>query len=49
MGKQKEPLDKRIKVTAATRERLKRRGNKDDSYEDVITRMLNVLEAMEKE
>jgi hypothetical protein len=35
-----EPKDKIIKVTLGTRERLKQKGNKGDTYEDVITRML---------
>lgn len=40
-----EPTNKVIKVTLATREKLKQLGNKGDTYEDIITRMFSRLEA----
>jgi hypothetical protein len=39
-----EEIGKIIKVTLTTREKLKRRGNKGDTYEDIITRMFAELE-----
>jgi arginyl-tRNA synthetase len=39
-----ESIDKIIKVTSATREKLKRGGSKGDTYEDVITQMFAELE-----
>jgi len=39
-----EEIDKIIKVTLTTREKLKRFGNKGDTYEDIITRMFAALE-----
>ena len=39
-----EPIDKIIKVTLTTREKLKRWGSKGDTYEDIITRMFAALE-----
>lgn len=39
-----EPIDKIIKVTLTTREKIKRWGSKGDTYEDVITQMFAELE-----
>lgn len=39
-----EPIDKIIKVSLKTRERLKKFGSKGDTYEDVITKMFAALE-----
>jgi hypothetical protein len=39
-----EPIDKIIKVTLTTREKLKLWGSKGDTYEDVINKMFSALE-----
>ena len=39
-----EPIDKVVKVTLTTRERLKARKRGGESYEDVITKILGELE-----